>query len=48
MLFNLREDLGEEKNLIDQHTDIAARLKSRLKTFESEFKKTLRPAATAE
>ncbi|QEG02402.1 Arylsulfatase [Stieleria maiorica] len=48
MLFNLREDVGEEKNMIDQHTDIAARMKSRLNMFASEFKKTLRPAATAE
>ncbi len=48
MLFNLREDLGEERNMIDQHTDIAARLKSRMKTFEAEFRKTVRPAGTAE
>jgi arylsulfatase A-like enzyme len=48
MLFNLREDLGEERNMIDQHTDIAARLKSRMKTFEAELRKTVRPAGTAE
>jgi arylsulfatase A-like enzyme len=48
MLFNLREDIGETKNLIDPHTDIAARLKSRLKTFEAEFRKAVRPAGTAE
>ena len=48
MLFNLREDLGETRNLIDPHPEIAARLKSRLKGFESEFKKTLRPAGTAD
>lgn len=48
MLFNLREDLGEKKNLIDQQPKIAARLKSRLKTFESEFRKTTRPAGIAE
>ena len=48
MLFNLREDLGEERNMIDQHTDIAARLKSRMKTFEAEFRKTVRPAGASE
>jgi arylsulfatase A len=48
LLFNLREDIGEATNLIDQHPEIAARLKRRLKEFESEFKKTLRPAGTAE
>lgn len=48
MLFNLREDIGEATNLIDQHSEIADRLKKRLKAFESEFKKTLRPAAIAE
>jgi arylsulfatase A len=48
MLFNLREDIGESTNLIDQHPEIAARLKSRLKAFESDFRRTLRPAATAE
>jgi arylsulfatase A-like enzyme len=48
MLFNLREDLAEANDLIDQHPEIAARLKSRLKAFESEFRKTLRSAGTAE
>ncbi len=48
MLFNLREDLGEAENLIDQHNDIAARLRTRLRTFESEFRKSVRAAGTAE
>jgi arylsulfatase A-like enzyme len=48
MLFNLREDLGEAKDLIDQHSEMAARLKSRLNAFEAEFKKSLRTAGTAE
>jgi hypothetical protein len=48
MLFNLHEDIGEATNLIDQHPEVAARLKSRLKAFETEFRKTLRPAGVAE
>lgn len=48
MLFNVRADLAEASNLIDQHPEIAARLKSRLKAFESDFKKTLRPDGSAE
>ena len=48
MLFNLREDLGEAKDLIDLHPEIATRLKSRLKAFEAEFRKALRPAGIAE
>jgi arylsulfatase A len=48
MLFNLREDLEEATNLIDQHPEIATRLKSRLKAFETEFRKNLRPAGSAE
>ncbi len=48
MLFNLREDIAEEANLIEQHPEVAARLKSRLKAFETEFRKTQRPAGTVE
>jgi len=48
MLFNLRQDMGESTNLIDRHPEVAARLKSRLKSFEAEFKKTHRLAGMAE
>jgi len=47
MLFDLRKDIGETTNLIDQHPEVATRLKSDLKAFETEFRKTLRPAGTA-
>jgi arylsulfatase A-like enzyme len=48
MLYNLRDDVGEEINLVEQRPDIATRLKQQIETFSAELKKTLRPAATAE
>lgn len=46
-LYNLSNDIGEQTNLIDEHPDIAKRLKRQLATFESELRKNLRPAAVA-
>jgi hypothetical protein len=48
MLFNLRDDLGETKNVITHHPDIADRLKEQARKFEAELKKNLRPAGIAE
>lgn len=47
-LYNLRDDIGEEINLVEQQPEIAARLKKQIETFTTEFRKTLRPAGTAE
>jgi arylsulfatase A len=48
MLFNLRDDIGETKNLITQHPDIADRLKDQTRKFETALKKNQRPAGIAE
>lgn len=48
MLFNLRDDLGEKKDLSKEHSDIAARLKKHLETFRTEFRRSKRPAGIAE
>jgi arylsulfatase A-like enzyme len=48
MLFNLREDIGETKNLITQRADIAERLKEQSRKFETALKKNQRPAGIAE
>jgi arylsulfatase A len=48
MLFNLRDDIGETKNVITQHPDIAGRLKEQMRKFETELKKNLRPAGIAD
>ena len=48
MLFNLRDDLGETKNVITEHPDIAERLRKQLAAFGAEFKKTSRSAGVAE
>jgi hypothetical protein len=47
-LYNLRDDVGEELNLVEQQPEIAARLKKQIETFTAEFRKTLRPPGTAE
>ena len=47
-LYNLRDDVGEEINLVEQQTEIADRLKKQIETFTAEFQKTLRPPGTAE
>ena len=46
-LYNLRDDIGEQMNLIDEHPEIAKRLKMQLKAFETELRKNLRPAGIA-
>ena len=47
-LYNLRDDVGEKKNLVEQQPEIAARLKKRIERFATEFPRTLRPPGTAE
>jgi hypothetical protein len=46
-LYNLREDIGEQTNLIEKHPEIAQRLKRQLSTFETDLRKNLRPAGVA-
>lgn len=48
MLFNLRGDLGEQKDLSKDHPEIAARLKEQLETFRAEFRRSKRSAGMAE
>ncbi len=47
-LFNLHDDPGEQKNLVEQHPDIATRLRKQLAAFETEFRKNIRPTGTSE
>lgn len=47
-LYNLRDDIGEQTNLIDVHPEIAQRLKRQLSTFETDLRKNLRPAGVAQ
>jgi arylsulfatase A-like enzyme len=47
MLFNLRDDIGEQSNLSAKHPDIVARLKKQMEDFRGEFRKTTRPAGIA-
>jgi len=46
-LYNLSDDVGEQTNLIDQHPEIAQRLKRQLATFEADLRANLRPAGVA-
>lgn len=46
-LYNLSDDIGEQTNLIDEHPEIAQRLKRKLASFETELRKNLRPAGVA-
>ena len=46
-LHNLSDDIGERTNLIDEHPEIAQRLKRQLATFEADLRKNLRPAGVA-
>ncbi|MFN3189417.1 MAG: sulfatase [Aureliella sp.] len=46
-LYNLSDDIGEQTNLIDEHPELAKRLKRQLATFETELKRNLRPAGVA-
>jgi hypothetical protein len=41
-LFNLREDIGEENNVIERYPDVAARLKKMLEDFDAELKSQAR------
>lgn len=46
-LFNLRDDISEQTNLLDAHPDIAQRLKRQLAAFEVDLRRNLRPAGVA-
>ena len=46
-LYNLSDDIGEQTNLLDEHPEIAQRLKRQLATFETELRINLRPAGVA-
>ena len=46
-LYNLNDDIGEKVNLLDEHPEIAQRLKRQLATFEKDLRKNLRPAGVA-
>lgn len=46
-LCNLGDDIGEQRNLIDDHPEIAARLKQQMAEFDNELRKNLRPAGVA-
>ena len=48
MLFNLREDMGEQQNRIDQHPEIAERLKKKMEAFYQELSENRRSAGTGE
>lgn len=48
VLFNLREDIGEQQNRINQNPDIAERLRKQLASFSAEFQKARRSAGVAE
>ncbi|MFC5050420.1 sulfatase [Rubritalea spongiae] len=45
-LYNLETDIGETQNLIDQHPEIAQRLKNYITEFQTELATNSRPAAT--
>lgn len=47
-LFNLAEDIGEQQNLIDQHPEIAAKMKQQIERFAGELRKNTRAAGIAE
>ena len=46
-LHDLSQDLGEQTNLLDQHPDIARRLKQQMARFESNLRENLRPQGVA-
>ncbi|MEL7500004.1 MAG: sulfatase [Planctomycetota bacterium] len=46
-LYNLRDDIGEQTNLLDEHPEIAQKLKRKLASFQKELKQNLRPAGVA-
>ena len=46
-LYNLRKDIGEQTNLVDDRPEIVRRLKKQMADFESVLRKNLRPAGVA-
>ena len=42
-LYNLREDIGEQNNLVEQYPDLADELEQKLIEFDKELKATSRP-----
>jgi hypothetical protein len=42
-LFNLREDLGETKDVSGEHPEQIARLEERMNAFMSSFRENIRP-----
>ncbi|MEO1527646.1 MAG: sulfatase [Planctomycetota bacterium] len=46
-LYNLKDDVGEQANLLEDHPEIAQRLKRQLETFETDLRKSVRPARVA-
>ncbi|MEO0453594.1 MAG: sulfatase [Verrucomicrobiota bacterium] len=43
-LYNLEKDIGEERNVIDEHPEIAQRLKAKMEAFRLEMVESKRPA----
>lgn len=46
-LYNLKDDLGEQNNLISKHPEIVVRLKTQIESFHKELRKNTRPAGVA-
>lgn len=46
-LYHLRDDIGEQNNLIAKHPEIVARLKMQLEVFHKELRENTRPAGVA-
>lgn len=46
-LFDLNQDIGEKKNVLDAHPEVAQRLAALIPPFEADLDKNGRPAATA-
>ena len=44
-LYDLESDIGEKRNVIDAHPDVAKKLNGRLKTFAKDIAENSRPAA---
>lgn len=47
-LYNLKNDISEKNNLIDQHPDIVAQLKKAMQDFDAEITKNARPVGHVE
>ncbi|TWU44802.1 Arylsulfatase [Rubripirellula tenax] len=46
-LYNLKDDLGEQNNLISKHPEIVVRLQKQIENFHKELRKNTRPAGVA-